>query len=177
MNDNRRFSAVNGNAVIVKGLYEVPIIINKREYYHPIFIVQNLATELLLGADFINAIGLIINGETRKVILKGKVISENFGHPYDQLDQLTEIRYQYGRSTKKHELPGHSICYVEVDAPPDPDAEYMTTDVDFGRPDLVVYNTITRPNEQGKCHAIIGNVSQEHDCVGHANQIGKPRKG
>ena len=69
---NYTFHSANGRLIEIYGLYMVPIKIGDKTYNTPIYVIKDLACSVLLGIDFVNQSGLIINGKTRKLILDNK---------------------------------------------------------------------------------------------------------
>ena len=89
------------------------ITINKKDTYTPVFILEGLNTDMILGIDFICQASIIINGRTR-VIMGEEVIVENFSSSKAAVE---EISYSYGRTTDKVQIAGHSLKYLMVSGP------------------------------------------------------------
>ena len=164
----RRFAAANGDTITVEGKYLIPIIINRRTYYQETWVIKNLTTEMILGIDFITKSGMIINGKTRKVIIGDEVINERFCDGKTHTTEISGINeeeyFRNGSLVKKIEIPGHTLCTVEVKTPtPFGDEEfYCQQPLEGGRPDLIVYDGLTRRNEKGdKVKVMVGNISIE----------------
>ena len=66
INNQRNFSGANGSAIKAVGCYVMAVTINKRDTYTPVFILDGLNTDMILGIDFICHASIIINGEHRK---------------------------------------------------------------------------------------------------------------
>ena len=111
INNRRKFSGANGSAIQMLGCYEMVVTINKRDTYTPVFILDGLNTDMILGINFICSESIIINGRTRKVIMGDEVIVDNFSASKTRIE---EIAYSYGRTTDKVEIAGHSLKYLMV---------------------------------------------------------------
>ena len=100
--------------------------------------------------------GVIINGQTQKVIIGEEVVCNNY-----LLEESHDIGYDYGRLTRKIEIPGHTLCCVSVSGPSEIHREYLTSEYPHSHPELTMYNTITKCNPSMKTfNAIIGNSSE-----------------
>ena len=160
---NYTFHSANGRLIEIYGLYMVPIKIGDRTYNTPIYVIKDLACSVLLGIDFVNQSGLIINGKTRKLILDNKELPSvtrpvnNNGHEINHINKKV-TQESYGRTIKNITLPGHSLCYINISGPRDYDKEYFTTCYDKLNEDLTIYNTISKLKDNNDQYKIaIGN--------------------
>ena len=48
-NMGNQITGVNNTPLTIIGCYEIPIIIKRREYFTPMFIIKGLATDVILG--------------------------------------------------------------------------------------------------------------------------------
>ena len=53
INNQRKLSGANGSAIQMIGCYEMVVTINIRDTYTPVFILEGLNTDMILGIDFI----------------------------------------------------------------------------------------------------------------------------
>ena len=141
INNRRNFSGANGSAIKAVGCYEMAVTINKRDTYTPVFILDGLNTDMILGIDFICRASIIINGRTRKVIMGDEVIVDDFSASKTGIEEIT---YSYGRTTDKVEIAGHSLKYLMVSGPGGNNNDFFSTDWEEKRPDLTIYHCLTR---------------------------------
>ena len=72
------FQGAGGSRINLQGCYEIPIEIDKIITWMPVYIVEQLNNQMILGIDFISKANLIINGRDRKVVMGDKVIQDGF---------------------------------------------------------------------------------------------------
>ena len=70
--DIEYFSTANGSRLNCRGKYQMEINLPGKKCSHEIYVVNNLKTPGILGADFINDKGLIYDGSTRSIYFKAK---------------------------------------------------------------------------------------------------------
>ena len=136
-------------------------MVNNREIWQEVYVIDNISMELILGVDFVARAGLIINGKTRKVIMGDQVINETFDGGEDG-NNINMIGMENGRLMRKIEIPGHTICCTKVTGPQTEDRDYISTDYENGRPDILTYHTITRKSQDRNGYRImIGNSGSQ----------------
>ena len=107
---NYKFHSANGKLIEIYGLYLVPIKIGDKTYNTPIYVIKDLACSVLLGIDFINQSGLIINGKTRKLILDNKELPSvkqpinNNGQEINNINKKV-MQESYGKTTGEQIKP------------------------------------------------------------------------
>ena len=158
INNRRNFSGANGSAIKAVGCYEMAVTINKRDTYTPVFILDGLNTDMILGIDFICRASIIINGRTRKVIMGDEVIVDDFSASKTGIEEIT---YSYGRTTDKVEIAGHSLKYLMVSGPGGNNNDFFSTDWEEKRPDLTIYHCLTRADAKNRHVIAVGNISPE----------------
>ena len=92
----------------------------------------------------------------------GNLISEDLAKQL-KLHCMELKQQELGRLTKKTTIPGHHLCVLNVSAPKeDKDSHFILSQLEVnGRPDIQVYETISKPSESGHFQVMIGNVSEE----------------
>ena len=90
INNRRSFSGSNESAIKAVGCYEMAVTINKRDTYTPVFVLDGLNTDVILGIDFIC--------RASKVIMGDEDIVDDFSA---SMTGIEEIAYSYGRTTDK----------------------------------------------------------------------------
>ena len=131
---------------------------NKRDTYTPVFILDGLNTDMILGIDFICRASIIINGRTQKVIMGGEVIIDVISASKTGIE---EIAYSYGRTTDKVEIVGHSLKYLMVSGPGGNHNDFFSTDWEERRPNLTMFHCLTRADAKNRHVIAVGNISAE----------------
>ena len=75
-----------------------------------------------------------------------------------------ELKQQELRKlTKKTTIPGHHLCILNISAPKeDKNAHFILSQLEVnGRPDIQVYETISKPSDSGHFQVMIGNNPKE----------------
>ena len=84
-----------------------------------------------------------------------------------------EVKQQeFRRITKKMTILGNHLCILHINAPKEEvDSHFLLSQLEVnGRPDLQVYETISKPSTSGHFQVMIGNVSEESiDTKRHRN--------
>ena len=168
INSRRNFSGANGSSIKSVGCYEMAVAINKKDTYTPVFILDGLNTDMILGIDFICRASLIINGQTRKVIMGDEVIVDNFSASKSGIE---EISYSYGRTTDKVEIAGHSLKYLMVSGPGGSKSDFFSTDWEDRRPDLTIFHCLTRADAKNRHVIAVGNISPEPIILSRGTKI------
>ena len=70
--------AANGSSMKVMSQYNIPIEVNKRAVNIELYVIKNMSTKLILGMDFYQKAGIIVNGMNTTVSANGKVLVEGF---------------------------------------------------------------------------------------------------
>ena len=163
--DDQHFSAVNGDPITVVGQYIIPIVVMKREIFHTFYVIRNLSSRILLGADFVEDVGMIIQGRTRKLIIGDEIVENDYSKPnatnVNEMDDLHNEEKEYGCPQKRVEIPGHTLCKINVMASIKRKAEYLITNNTNINPNLHLFNTLTRDCGDGKLQVIVGNSGVE----------------
>ena len=98
----KSYRGARGNLLPLVGCYNIPIIVNCREFYRPVYIFENLATDLILGSKFMECVRFLINMGNRKIVMDNEVIRCNFDK---HQDQIHEIRSNQGSTLKENQKP------------------------------------------------------------------------
>ena len=169
----KSFRGAGGNLLPLVGCYNIPIIVNRREFYTPVYIFEHLATDLILGSKFMEKARFLIDMGNRKIVMDNEVISCNFDEHQDQIDV---IRSSQGSLTEKVDIPGHTLKVVEITGDGTPNQEFFTLDYFANRPDLMVYHTVTKSNEKGNMMLMIGNVSTDRIILNKGSKLAEVRQ-
>ena len=141
-----------GRNILIKGYYKVLLKFDGTEYLHDFYIVDNLACPIILGMDFINANGLIIDGARKEIRQDKRSVTEP--------DQLHTVY-----CSKLTKVPPKSILSISVDIPDQFDKELAITPIIGG------INCLIKTDPTGQSKILVNNQTDEILEIGRGEEI------
>ena len=163
-------TAANGGRIEVTGLYQLPVTMRDKTIELDVFIVKNLSSKFILGMDFMKLANININVPTEKISMDGHVISTGFFSDHESKCHSINSSGPTGSCTSQQHVPAYSIAAIKIKTTVK-NKEVYITHKDNPYDDLIVYDTIGKPNDQGIVKIFVGNKSAEDLKIGRGVEI------
>ena len=150
-----RLSAVNGNPLDVRGLYQLPLCINGRECFHHFVVVRRLPQAIIIGADFIRQHGLSYDARANAPFFSTPTVSTVTHWEQGSIVSLSPMTLAPRASVNLHVqvrinpttvLQGPTTCFLRP---------YST------RLPLTGNEGVASPSARGICRVLITNSSDQ----------------
>ena len=100
------------------------------EYLVPTYVVRDLSCDIILGIDFVQRSGLVINGKAKSLLLENKQFNFDGNKENESLnnlnEKLEEQRNCWGKTIKNVSIPPHTLCYIDITGPSNLGKDYFT---------------------------------------------------